>query len=177
MATTRSTTTTNHTKTGTGSGRTGSSTTASGPAGAGPSRNEIRKPLHASVGAGDFAVEKLRELPSVYTTEVKRLRGAVSGLQGQVKELPEAWVAQARELPGQVKASLSGLSERATGLYDDFAARGERVVTRVRRSPAVQDAAHEASVTAREAKATRTSAGKTVRAAEKAVEDTAHKIG
>lgn len=137
------------------------------------SMKEVRKPLYASVGAGDFAVAKLRELPGRYTGGVKRFQGKFEGFQAQVKEIPE----QVKELPAHVKAQLSELSEKAGHLYEEFAERGESLVTSIRRSPSTEAAIAQGKTAVRQAKAARTSAQRAAESAEKAVEDAASKIG
>lgn len=151
------------------------------------SLKEVRKPLYASVGAGDFAVEKLRELPTRYTGGVKRFQAQVKELPAQVKELPvqvkelpaqvKELPAHVKELPAAVKAQLSELSEKATHLYEEFAERGENVVTSIRKSPSTEAAIEEGKTAVRQVKAVRTSTRRAAEAAEKAVENAASKIG
>ncbi len=78
---------------------------------------ELRKPFYASVGAGELAVEKLRETPGAYTRRVKDLRGSV------------------REIPQQVRGSINELQEKAASLYAELAQRGERRLSHVRDVP------------------------------------------
>ncbi len=75
---------------------------------------ELRKPLYASVGVGDLAVEKLREVPTVYHRRVTDLRGSV------------------REIPQQVRGSITELPGKATVLYGELAQRGERLLSNIR---------------------------------------------
>jgi hypothetical protein len=110
---------------------------------------ELRKPLYAYVGAGDLALEKLREvpaelpkIPSVLSDEASRLQDALaaemSRLQDnlrmekmqsnfsvdQLRELPE----HAKELRSQLEDYAATLGDKAFDLYQDLVARGERVV-------------------------------------------------
>jgi hypothetical protein len=109
----------------------------------------LRKPLYAYVGAGDLALEKLREIPTEWSeitaalsdeaakvqeamsAEMARLQEhlSVEKLQAtqtveQLRELPE----QATELRSQLQDHAMALSDRAGDLYTDLVARGERVV-------------------------------------------------
>ena len=122
-------------------------------------RKEARKPLYAYVGAGDYAVQQLRKLPEVYSDARTNYRTAV------------------KDLPGSLRSSLHDLSGRATELYSDFAQRGERLVTTIRRQPATQKAVSEAKTAVRQ---TRTAAGhatRSARATRQASQDAAHKAG
>jgi hypothetical protein len=110
---------------------------------------ELRKPLYAYVGAGDLALEKLREvpaelpkIPSVLSDEASRLQDALaaemSRLQDnlrmekmqtnfsvdQLRELPE----HAKELRSQLEDYAATLGDKAFDLYQELVARGERVV-------------------------------------------------
>jgi hypothetical protein len=109
---------------------------------------ELRKPLYAYVGAGDLALEKLREIPMEWSeitaalsdeaakvqeamsAEMSRLQVhlSVEKLQATltVRELPE----QATELRSQFQFQdhAMALGDQAGDLYQDLVARGERVV-------------------------------------------------
>jgi len=110
---------------------------------------ELRKPLYAYIGAGDLALEKLREIPTEWpqisaalsdeaiklqeamSAEMARLQEHLSGekLQAtltveQLRELLE----QATELRSQLQDHAMALSDRAGDLYTDLVARGQRVV-------------------------------------------------
>jgi hypothetical protein len=122
-------------------------------------RKEARKPLYAYVGAGDFAVQKIRKLPELYTDVRTNYATAV------------------KDLPGSLRSTLHDLSGRATELYSDFAQRGERVVTTIRRQPATQKAVDEAKTAVRQTRTAAAHATRSARAAGKAAEDAAHKAG
>lgn len=117
--------------------------------------DELRKPLYAGVGAGDFAVEKLREIPNLSARRVK-------GLQG-------TW----REIPAQVRTSFTEFQGRATTIYADLAQRGERLVTSIRNNPAAQAAEDQARAALANAKQAGVNATRSVRSAGKAVEQEA----
>src|SRR5450759_4352050 len=110
---------------------------------------ELRKPLYAYIGAGDLALEKLREIPTEWPkisaalsdeaiklqeamgAEMSRLHEhlSVEKLQAtltveQLRELPE----QANELRSQFQDHAMALGDQAGDLYQDLVARGERVV-------------------------------------------------
>jgi hypothetical protein len=110
---------------------------------------ELRKPLYAYIGAGDLALEKLREIPTEWpkisaalsdeatksqeamSAEMARLHEqlSVEKLQAtltveQLRKLPE----QANELRSQLQDHAMALGDRAGDLYQDLVARGERVV-------------------------------------------------
>ena len=109
----------------------------------------LRKPLYAYVGAGDLALEKLREIPMEWSeitaalsdeaakvqeamsAEMSRLHEqlSVEKLQAtltveQLRELPE----QATELRSQFQDHAMALGDQAGDLYQDLVARGQRVV-------------------------------------------------
>ena len=71
------------------------------------------KPFYAVAGVGDFAVEKLRELPD----QLQKLQSRRA--EGIAKELPE----KAREYADV-------LGNRAVEAYEDFASRGRKVVSK-----------------------------------------------
>jgi hypothetical protein len=110
---------------------------------------ELRKPLYDYIGAGDLALEKLREIPTEWpqisaalsdeaiklqeamSAEMSRLHEhlSVEKLQAtltveQLRELPE----QATELRSQLQDHAMGLGDQAGDLYTDLVARGQRVV-------------------------------------------------
>ncbi|MFI6602784.1 hypothetical protein ACIBHX_41590 [Nonomuraea sp. NPDC050536] len=96
------------------------------------------KPFFAVAGAGDYAVEKLRELPN-------RLQELQSRRSELAKELPDRARAAAdkaevlaREFPEKAREYADQLSHKATEVYEEFATRGRKVV-----SKASGEAAHE----------------------------------
>jgi heparin binding hemagglutinin HbhA len=155
-------------------------------------------PLYAVAGAGDLAVEKLREVPAKLATlkvEPKavqdRVTGSLNTVAGDVRSLPE----KARTFPEKAQSFALAQVGKANEAYEDLAERGKVIVGRIRRQQATQDLKAQAASTEAKAKATVTtakravtsteraakgavtSAGKTVKAAEKATKDAADKIG
>jgi hypothetical protein len=130
--------------------------------------SEVRKPLYASVGAADLAVEKLLTLPVTTTAEVKRLSDRMSTLPAKV---PNQLGSAVRAIPGALTAQLSELQGRATQIYNEFANRGEQRVANIRKSPATKEAVSQTKTAVRETKAARTSARKAVDAAGRAVSE------
>jgi hypothetical protein len=120
--------------------------TADVEAGARAGHADVRKPLFASVGAADLAVEKLAALPAMYGTEVKKLSDRVVGLPTQAQSVVRTW-------PATVSSQLADLQVRANELYNSFADRGEKRVSSIRRNPAARETAEHAKAAAAEARA------------------------
>jgi hypothetical protein len=99
---------------------------------------DARRGLYAYVGAADYAVQQIRRLPT---------------LQNQL-------IAQVRDLPQTLRTSLSDVSGRVTETYSDFANRGEKVVTSIRKDPATTEAVEQAKTAKSQVKAARTSVRK-----------------
>ena len=68
-----------------------------------------RKPLTAWIGAGDLAVEKVRELPS----EVAKLQQRITTLPNRISKVQT-----------QVKSYADDLTTKANSVYADLASRG-----------------------------------------------------
>jgi hypothetical protein len=133
---------------------------------------EVRKPLLASVGVAELAVEKLREIPG-YAGEVKKITGLVNGIQTQVREFPTAARGTVRALPTQVQSGLTELSEKAKVLYGDLADRGEKRVAVIRRSPATKEAVARTKTAVSQTRAARTSTRRAADAVGKAAANAA----
>jgi heparin binding hemagglutinin HbhA len=121
---------------------------------------DARKPLYAVVGAGDLAVSRtasqLRELPADYQTavdtRVKQVRTRIEDLRTDVKTRIEDLRSKATELqgkatdtagkafvkPSELRSRVESYLDRAKEVYEDLAARGEKVVTKVSDRPAVK---------------------------------------
>ena len=127
---------------------------------------EATKPLFAVVGVADLALEQVKEAPALYVAEVKKA-------QGRLSELP----AQVKSLRNDVETRVEKTTEKATDFYAKLAVRGERLVTQIRRQPATEAAIAEGKEAVRKAAAATTAAKKSVKAAEKSVEDVATKLG
>ncbi len=178
MATTRTTASrTSPTRPSASSGAGAGTGSTSGAASAKVALPEMRKPLFAGLGAADFAVAKLLELPGSYTSEIKKLSGRANGLPGQVKELPTSVGDTLKALPTQVQSGLTELADRATRIYGDFASRGEKRVSSIRRNPSTQQAVSQTRTAVSRTKAAQTSTRKAASAAGRAVSANASKAG
>jgi hypothetical protein len=130
--------------------------------------NEMAKPLLASVGAADLAVEKLLTLPVTAGSEVRRLSDRVGVLTVEAVKVPTQVSTTVRALPEAVGAQLSGLQGRAAQLYNAWADRGEKRVTEIRRNPATEDAVTRTKSAVSRTRAARTSARRAADAVGKA---------
>ncbi|MFC4530233.1 hypothetical protein [Sphaerisporangium dianthi] len=108
-----------------------------------PLNDEVKKlaeskPFYAVAGAGDFAVEKLRELPE----QLHRLQSRRDEVGAAARDLPtlaKKYAANvqvkaesvAKDLPEKAKEYADTIGARAALLYDEFANRGRKVVSRV----------------------------------------------
>ncbi|GAA2906039.1 hypothetical protein GCM10010517_72250 [Streptosporangium fragile] len=100
------------------------------------------KPFYAVAGAGDFAVEKLRELPEQIQKlqlpeQIQKLQSRRGELGEAARELPVrarelAGKAEgyAREFPEKARDYADLVAVRAVELYEEFATRGRRVVSK-----------------------------------------------
>lgn len=108
------------------------------------------KAVYAVAGAGDFAVEKLREVPEQVTKYQGRARETATRYQGDVRETVDRYRGQVREtvdryrgevsryqervdakdLPGAAVAYATHFGTRAVEFIDELAERGKRVVHR-----------------------------------------------
>lgn len=153
------------------------------------------KPLYAVAGVGDFAVAKLKEIP----TRVAKLKTDVVGedksVQAKVTEKVTSLPSDAMHLTAKLSELADSGVKKADAHYADLAARGEAIVKRLRNQKATQDlltqaqntvtrarvargtAARGAGDTKTAAKSTVTSAKKTATKATKAASDAGSKIG
>jgi hypothetical protein len=115
------------------------------------------KAFYAAAGAGDFAVEKLREVPD-----------RINKLQDKTDP---------KDLGGAAVAYVTQVGTRAVEVYDGLAERGKRIVSRVDRQKATQELQESAKSTARRARSAAGSARTTARTAGKAAGDASKKIG
>ena len=134
---------------------------------------DATKPLYAVVGAADFALEQVKEVPADVTARVNKVSAVLADVPAQVKTLPT----QVKTLRGEVETRVSTVTEKASDLYTQLTVRGERLVTQIRRQPATEAAIAEGKEAVRKAEAAATAAKKSVKAGEKAVEGAAAKIG
>ncbi|WP_248962532.1 hypothetical protein [Sphaerisporangium perillae] len=140
-----------------------------------PLNDEVKKiaeskPFYAVAGVGDYAVEKLRELPEQF----HRLQSRRTEAGAVARDLPTmarkyATTVQtkaeavAKDLPEKAKGYADTITAKATLLYDEFANRGRKVVSRVTGEAALEledvSASAEPAIAARPAtprKSTRT---------------------
>ena len=124
---------------------------------------DARKPLYAFAGLADLLVEQAQAVPNE--------------LAARVQQLPQTVPAQVKTLSEDVQALVDSYGEKAADLYAQLTVRGERLVTSIRRQPATEAAIAEGKEAVRKAAAAAVAARKSLKAGEKAVEDSAHKIG
>ena len=86
------------------------------------------KAVYAVAGAGDFAVEKLREVPGQVDRYRAQVRETVQRYRGEVSRYQER--VDAKDLPGAAVAYATHFGTRAAEFIDDLAERGRRVVNR-----------------------------------------------
>jgi hypothetical protein len=107
------------------------------------------KAFYAAAGAGDLAVEKLREL--------RRIQG--------------------RPDPKDFVAYVNQVGARASEVFDELAERGKKIVRRIDRQQATQELQASARSTASQARTAAGTARKTARSAGKAAGAAAKKVG
>jgi hypothetical protein len=115
------------------------------------------KAFYAAAGAGDFAVEKIREVPE------------------RINKLQEK--TDPKDIGGAAVAYVTHVSTRAVEVYDGLAERGKRIVSRVDRQKATQELEASAKATVRRARSAAGSARTTARTAAKAAGDASKKVG
>ncbi|CNE06775.1 Uncharacterised protein [Mycobacterium tuberculosis] len=86
------------------------------------------KAVYAVAGAGDFAVEKLREVPGQVDRYRDQVREAVDRYRGEVSRYQER--VDAKDLPGAAVAYATHFGTRAVEFIDELAERGRKVVNR-----------------------------------------------
>lgn len=127
---------------------------------------DAKRGIYAYVGAADYAVEQLRALPRYQGAVVEALRSQVKDLQSQAGKLPQT-----------LQSSLTTLSGRVTGTYSEFANRGEKLVSGIRKDPATQAAVEQTKTAKSQVKAARTSVKKAASESGTATEKAGDKIG
>ncbi|GAA4634431.1 hypothetical protein GCM10023196_075940 [Actinoallomurus vinaceus] len=115
------------------------------------------KAFYVAAGAGDLAVEKIREVPE----RLNRL---------QERTDP-------KDLGGVALAYATRVGGRAAEVVDGLAERGKKIVSRVEHQKATQQLEESAKSTVRKAKAAAGSAKETTKAAGKAAGDASKKVG
>ncbi|GAA2843137.1 hypothetical protein [Nonomuraea rubra] len=96
------------------------------------------KPFYAVAGAGDFAVEKLRELPEQLSKLQSRRSELATDLPVKVREYADKAEGFARDLPEKAREYADQLTHRATEVYEDFATRGRKVVSKTTGTAALE---------------------------------------
>ncbi|MEV4171978.1 hypothetical protein [Nonomuraea sp. NPDC049709] len=88
------------------------------------------KPFYAVAGAGDYAVEKLRELPEQLQRLQSRRYDLAKDLPVKAREYADKAEGIAREFPEKAREYADQLTHKATEVYEDFATRGRKVVSK-----------------------------------------------
>ncbi|MFI7134945.1 hypothetical protein ACIBQ1_55425 [Nonomuraea sp. NPDC050153] len=88
------------------------------------------KPFYAVAGVGDFAVEKLRELPEQLQKLQSRRSELAKDLPERAREYAGKAESFAKEFPERARVYADQLTNKATEAYEDFATRGRRVVSK-----------------------------------------------
>jgi len=137
------------------------------------------KPAYAVLGAGDLAVEQakgqVKVLQETLPTLPKKAQAKATEAQTKLTTYVASVPAQLGELKGkltvaELKTLVTGYADKATAVYGELAARGEKVVATVRKQPATQGAKAANKQAVRSAKGTATSTKKAVKATAEAVE-------
>ncbi|HEY7719127.1 MAG TPA: hypothetical protein VH915_10215 [Pedococcus sp.] len=102
-------------------------------------------PVYAAVGAADLAVEKVREARVRATAARADL--ALDKLQARAVQRATEATEQAQQVPALALNRGLELAGRAAESYGAFAARGEKLVTRVRNQKATKDLLAQAETT------------------------------
>lgn len=146
--------------------------------------NEIKRPLYATVGATDRAVEFVRESVSDLQARLSELQHSINRLEREPQELrgravgavsgqADALARGAQQRRAAIEARVAELQTRALEVpnrvqdfleehevaYGQLVARGDALVRRVRRQKSTQDAVTSARTTSSKAKTTSTQAG------------------
>ncbi|MEV0597074.1 hypothetical protein [Nonomuraea cavernae] len=89
------------------------------------------KPFYAVAGVGDFAVEKLRELPE----QLQKLQSRRADIAKDLPEKARVYAGKAegfaKDFPEKAREYADQLTHRATEVYEDFASRGRKAVSKV----------------------------------------------
>jgi len=155
-------------------------------------------PLYVAAGAGDLAVEKIREVPSRLAA-LRDRRGDFKVEPKAVQDLVQERLAdlqvEVKRLPERANAVVTDGMAQASKTYSELAERGKTVVDRIRSQKATQELIEQAEATVARARAARqtatagakgtgravkktaTEAAKTVDAASEAVESSVDELG
>jgi len=150
--------------------------------------NDLRRPLYATVGATDRAVEFVRESASDLQARLTGLQRNIDKLEREPQTLrvrtvetvsgqADALARSAQQRRAAIEARVSALQSQALSVpdrlqdfleehevaYGQLVARGDALVRRVRRQKSTQDTVKAARTTSSKAKTTSTQAGKATR--------------
>ncbi len=124
--------------------------------------NQNLTPVYAVIGVGDLAVEKIRDFGAdvqVRSTKInlepKQLQADIEAVAKQRAEDVRAAQHKAQQRAEEV---FNDVVAQATTTYDSLAGRGRKLVDRIRRQQATQDAKASASNTKSQAKGATTTA-------------------
>jgi hypothetical protein len=102
-------------------------------------------PVFAAVGAADLAIEKVREARA--RAEAARVEISVEKLQAKALQRATEATEQAQQVPALALNRGLEIAGKAAESYGEFAARGEKLVKRVRNQKATQDLVAQAGTT------------------------------
>ncbi|HUR05147.1 MAG TPA: hypothetical protein VM347_21565 [Nonomuraea sp.] len=88
------------------------------------------KPFYAVAGVGDYAVEKLRELPDQLLKLQSRRAEIAKDLPEKARTYADKAEGFAKEFPEKARTYADQLTVLATEAYEDFATRGRKVVSK-----------------------------------------------
>jgi hypothetical protein len=93
-----------------------------------PTTKKLPAPVYAAAGAGDYAYQQLRKLPS----KAAELRERVAANEVDLKVDVDRFRKVARRNAAALASAAQVAQERATALYTELVARGEHVVSGTR---------------------------------------------
>ncbi|MEU4227532.1 hypothetical protein AB0F17_24845 [Nonomuraea sp. NPDC026600] len=88
------------------------------------------KPFYAVAGVGDYAVEKLRELPEQLLKLQSRRAEIAKDLPEKARTYADKAEGFAKEFPEKARTYADQLTVLATEVYEDFATRGRKAVSK-----------------------------------------------
>lgn len=135
-------------------------------------------PLYAVVGAGDLATEKVREISADLTARADKartdldqrrtklsadlspasLQARAGDLADQAAQLPTRAIDRVKGLPADAVDQTAAVTGLVASGYEELAARGKKLVERVRTQRATQDLVNQAGATISQAKGAVTTA-------------------
>jgi hypothetical protein len=135
---------------------------------------DVQKKASQRVSSVDLEPKALQSRAvSLVNARVDELGKEAKARQVRVEKAYAELQDQARSLPAKVEAYVNGTIADLNGTYVELAARGEKLVTRIRLQQATQDAKAAANTAVTKAKSTKTSAGKAASATTTSAKGTA----